>query len=301
MKALFESASQRVKGIAFHPTKSWVLASLHCGKDSQSQIQLWDYSQGKLLSSFGEHHGPVRGVSIQGNSFVSGCDDKMIRMFDFNTPKSQFSLAGHDDFVRSVQFHSSHPYILSASDDLTVRIWDWQARAALSIGKAHTHYVMSATFDSATDNVLSASLDKSVCMWNVADGQLKKTNVISGHSAGVNCIAAHPSLPIFATGSDDNTVKLWNSSPSGLVELKTLAGHTGNVSGVLFHGDSLVSASEDKSIRVWDVKSSNTKNKLERSSDRYWAITPHPSNKNLFAAGHDSGFTIFRHHAENKL
>ncbi len=38
MKEKFESKSNRVKGLVFHPTRPWLLVSLHNGV-----IQLWDY------------------------------------------------------------------------------------------------------------------------------------------------------------------------------------------------------------------------------------------------------------------
>lgn len=50
--SLFETKSQRVKGLAFHPTRPWLLASLHTGV-----IQLWDYRVRTLVDKFNEHDG----------------------------------------------------------------------------------------------------------------------------------------------------------------------------------------------------------------------------------------------------
>ena len=55
--AQFETKSNRVKGLSFHPRRPWILASLHSGV-----IQLWDYRMGTLIDRFDEHDGPVRGV-----------------------------------------------------------------------------------------------------------------------------------------------------------------------------------------------------------------------------------------------
>lgn len=52
--SLFETKSQRVKGLAFHPTRPWLLASLHTGV-----IQLWDYRVRTLVDKFTEHDGTV--------------------------------------------------------------------------------------------------------------------------------------------------------------------------------------------------------------------------------------------------
>jgi coatomer protein complex subunit alpha (xenin) len=52
MLTKFESKSNRVKGVAFHPTRPWVLASLHNGV-----VQLWDYRIKTLIDRFDEHDG----------------------------------------------------------------------------------------------------------------------------------------------------------------------------------------------------------------------------------------------------
>ena len=67
--AQFETKSNRVKGLSFHPRRPWILASLHSGV-----IQLWDYRMGTLIDRFDEHDGPVRGVHFHRSQplFVSG-------------------------------------------------------------------------------------------------------------------------------------------------------------------------------------------------------------------------------------
>ena len=69
MLTKFETKSNRVKGLTFHPKRPWILASLHSGV-----IQLWDYRMGTLIDRFDEHEGPVRGVHFHNSQplFVSG-------------------------------------------------------------------------------------------------------------------------------------------------------------------------------------------------------------------------------------
>ena len=77
MLTKFETKSNRVKGLAFHPNRPWVLASLHNGV-----VQLWDYRMGTLLDRFDEHDGPVRGVCFHQKEplFVTGGDDYKIKV-----------------------------------------------------------------------------------------------------------------------------------------------------------------------------------------------------------------------------
>ncbi len=85
MLVKFESKSNRVKGIAFHPKRPWILASLHNGA-----IQLWDYRMEVLIDRFEEHDGPVRGVHFHHTQplFVSGGDDYKIKVTGRNSIKN---------------------------------------------------------------------------------------------------------------------------------------------------------------------------------------------------------------------
>ena len=78
-------------------------------------------------------------------------------------------------------------------------------------------------------------------------------------------------------------------------EVDTLRGHVNNVSCVIFHArqDIIVSNSEDKSIRVWDMSKRTGVQTFRREHDRFWILAAHPE-VNLLAAGHDSGMIVFK-------
>ena len=50
--------------------------------------------------------------------------------------------------------------------------------------------------------------------------------------------------------------------------------------------DIIVSNSEDKSIRVWDMSKRTGVQTFRREHDRFWILAAHPE-VNLLAAGHD--------------
>ena len=322
----FESKSNRVKGLAFHPRRPWILASLHNGV-----IQLWDYRMEVLIDRYEEHDGPVRGIHFHSTQpiFVSGGDDYKIKVWNYQLKRCLFNLLGHLDYIRTVQFHHEYPWILSASDDQTIRIWNWQSRQCLSVLTGHNHYVMCAQFHPKEDLVLSASLDQTVRVWDVS-GLRKKTvsiaadflpqptssspsggsaqnndifgtsdvivkHTLEGHTRGVNWAAFHRSLSLIVSGADDREVKLWRMNDSKAWEVDTMRGHINNVSCVLFHPkkELIVSNSEDKTIRVWDISKQNNTITFRRDTDRYWILDAHP-NLNLLAAGHDSGLVVFK-------
>ena len=322
----FESKSNRVKGLAFHPKRPWILASLHNGV-----IQLWDYRMEVLIDKFEEHDGPVRGIHFHSSQplFVSGGDDYKIKVWNYQQKRCLFNLLGHLDYIRTVQFHAEYPWILSASDDQTIRIWNWQSRQCLSVLTGHNHYVMCAQFHPKEDLVLSASLDQTVRVWDVS-GLRKKTvsiaadflptqpsnaaggggqsnadifgtsdvivkHTLEGHSRGVNWASFHRSVSLIVSGADDREVKLWRMNDSKAWEVDTMRGHINNVSCVMFHPkkELIISNSEDKTIRVWDISKQNNPITFRRDTDRYWILDAHPA-LNLLAAGHDSGLVVFK-------
>ena len=200
-------------------------------------------------------------------------------MWNYKLRRCLFTLLGHLDYIRTVQFHVEHPWIVSASDDQTIRIWNWQSRNCISVLTGHNHYVMCASFHLKDDLVVSASLDQTVRVWDIValrkkvaspggpqrpselDLKIPQMNadlfgggdavvkyVLEGHDRGVNWASFHPRLPFIVSGADDRQVKLWRMNDTKAWEVDTLRGHVNNVSCVMFHArqDIIVSNSEDK-------------------------------------------------------
>lgn len=63
--------------------------------------------------------GPVRGVNFHETQplFVSGGDDHKVKVWNYKTKKCLFTLTGHLDYIRTVEFHKDLPWICSSSDD----------------------------------------------------------------------------------------------------------------------------------------------------------------------------------------
>ncbi|KDR80106.1 hypothetical protein GALMADRAFT_242343 [Galerina marginata CBS 339.88] len=320
MLTKFESKSNRVKGLAFHPTQPLLAAALHNGS-----VQLWNYRMGVLVDRFEEHEGPVRAVAIHPSRalLVTGGDDYKIKVWDIRPQNRRclFTLHGHLDYVRTVQFHHEMPWILSCSDDQTIRIWNSTSRQCIAVLTGHSHYVMSAQFHPKEDWIVSSSQDQTVRVWDISG--LRKTSpnsggpggssgsgpgnfetfdtfstvkhVLEGHDRGVNFAMFHPTLPLIISAADDRVIKIWRMSETKAWEVDSCRGHFNNVSSALFHPkhELIVSCGEDKTVRVWDLAKRTAIQTFRREQDRFWVLAAHP-NLNLFAAGHDSGLIVFK-------
>ncbi|KAI0090328.1 coatomer subunit alpha-2 [Irpex rosettiformis] len=311
MLTKFESKSNRVKGLAFHPTQPLLAASLHNGS-----VQLWNYRMGVLVDRFEEHEGPVRAIAIHPTRalLATGGDDYKIKVWDIRPQNRRclYTLHGHLDYVRTVQFHHEMPWILSCSDDQTIRIWNSTSRNCIAILTGHSHYVMSAQFHPKEDLIVSASQDQTVRVWDISGLRKNTPNsapgtfdtfdnfstvkyVLEGHDRGVNYAAFHPTLPLIVSAADDRQIKIWRMSETKAWEVDSCRGHFNNVSTALFHPkhELIVSCGEDKTVRVWDLTKRTAVQTFRRENDRFWVLAAHPE-LNLFAAGHDNGLIVFK-------
>eukprot|EP00388_Colpodella_angusta_P002370 GDKJ01007995.1.p1 GENE.GDKJ01007995.1~~GDKJ01007995.1.p1 ORF type:complete len:1350 (+),score=328.49 GDKJ01007995.1:45-4094(+) len=307
----------RIKGLSFHPTLSWVLASQYNGA-----IQLWDYHIGSLIHRFEAHEGPCRSVDFHLTQpmFVSGGDDNLVKVWDYKQRRLLFELDGHHDYVRSVQFHKDKPWILSASDDLTAIIFNWQSRKRIAVLAAHTHYVMSARFHPSLPLVVTSCMDTIVRVWDtsVLDGPSNSigsssngkrdttwlTEVpckyeLEGHDTCVNW-ADFSEDGYIVSASDDRTVRTWRMGGSTAWQVESYRAHNGNVVSALFvpNTNYILSCGEDQTVRVWDSKRpTNPIYTMRREHDRFWVACAHPKI-NLLAVGHESGILVFKLHRE---
>ena len=255
MHLKFETKSNRVKGLCFHPTRPWILASLHNGV-----IQLWDYRLRVLVDTFEEHVGPVRCVAFHPVQplFVSGGDDYKINVWNYKKRKCLFSLLGHLDYVRTVQFHPGDcPWILSCSDDQTIRIWNWQSRTCLCVMTGHNHYVMSAQFHPREDLVVSASLDQSVRVWDISGLRKKSSGALlpgtSATSSSGGIGGMRPGGAASGGGGSGSGDDIFGATDV-LVKF-VLEAHERGVNTVAFHPTQplIVSGADDRLVKLWRI------------------------------------------------
>ncbi|EEH48771.1 nuclear distribution protein PAC1 [Paracoccidioides brasiliensis Pb18] len=163
-------------------------------------------------------------------------------------------LQSHREPVTCVGFHPVFSSLASGSDDTTIKIWDWELGELERTIKGHTKAVLDVDYGGPRGGTLLASC------------------------------------------SSDLTIKLWDPS-DGYKNIRTLPGHDHSVSAVRFipsgaagsplSGNLLVSASRDKTLRIWDVTTGYCVKTLRGHVDWVRDVAASPDGRFLFSAGND--------------
>jgi guanine nucleotide-binding protein subunit beta-2-like 1 protein len=154
-------------------------------------------------------------------------------------------------------------FLLSGSRDRTLMIWDLAERAegdedkelgrARKIMTGHSHFISDVDISQDSRFCLSSSWDGTIRLWDLKKAQTRKTLI--GHAKDVLSVAFSPDNRQIASGSIDKNLKIWNIH--GVCKFTVDQNqHTDWVSCVRYFHDVkkpiVVSASWDKTIKVWD-------------------------------------------------
>ncbi|GAB9462547.1 Wd domain-containing protein [Globisporangium polare] len=145
----------------------------------------------------------------------------------------------------------------------------WEPRAALD---AHAKPISSLKFSRSGELVASASADRSVKVWATSELLKHKSDAATGADAGTVDGSAQPPMAL--------------ATPQA-----ALYGHEEGVNDASWSHDGfyLVSASDDKTARIWDVEYSKTLSTLGRTSSSMSAFNAHgiavDAGESLHASG----------------
>ncbi|KAK8403839.1 hypothetical protein O3P69_000132 [Scylla paramamosain] len=203
--------------------------------------------------------------------------------------KNLLQYTGHSGSVNSVKFHPSKDLILTSSGDHTAHIWqavitpdqlrvhssedevdgsdredeDDGGRCDGAGGPAtlrtplrelmgHTSVVIAADWLPGGDQAITAAWDRTANLYDAHTGDL--LSQLIGHDQELTHCCSHPTQRLVVTASKDTTFRLWDFRET-IHSVSVFQGHTESVTSVCFtREDKVVSGSDDRSVKVWDVK-----------------------------------------------
>ena len=239
------------------------------GSDDQT-IKVWEVENGSLLHSLEAYNEPIHAMALtrDGKHLASGTN-KSIQVWDLLSGRRQ-EIFKQNEEVHALALALDGRRVVSGTDN-AIKVWDLDNKRLIRTIEGHPGAVRGVKLTPDGKQVISFSYANSVNVWDLENGRLLKT--IEGHSKSINVVAVSPDGHQIITGSDDTTIKVWDLESGQLLRtlesqrrlLHSFEGHSGGVISIALtsNGQQVVSGSNDKTIKVWNLKNGNLIHTLE--------------------------------------
>eukprot|EP01125_Pyxidicula_operculata_P005311 TRINITY_DN1908_c0_g1_i2.p1 TRINITY_DN1908_c0_g1~~TRINITY_DN1908_c0_g1_i2.p1 ORF type:complete len:867 (+),score=216.17 TRINITY_DN1908_c0_g1_i2:52-2652(+) len=243
----------------------------------------------------------------EGTLLATGYNDGSVRVWDCKG-KRRLTLDKHSGIVYAVKW-GPETTLLSASGDKSVIAWDTNTGLQKQKFEFYKGPVVSADW-------LNKSIFASACKdHNVYIGEIGRQEplrILKKHTGEVNAVRWSPLIVssnprILVSCSDDRTCILWRfdeSNPNNVYEPSFLSGHSSRVYSVEWSpvgvgsytngsGPLVSSASDDCTVKIWDVETEKCLNTLIKNKERVCAMTYSPNGAYLATGYLDSNILIW--------
>ena len=254
-------------------------------------MKLWNLQSKLEEKNFDTKNHRVQSIefSPNGTSFVTAGADAKILFWDLDQADPVSELLGHQGKVNMIAFGIDGSTLVSGGSDGKWILWDAISKKMIFQRQEHEDQVTAVALSPDGALLATGSADKTFKIWRTKDATLVTS--VSAHEKNLTDIVFHPHKPLLATSGQEGLVKIWdltNSQKPNL--LHAIVGHTDIVHQIFFDGDGekLVSVSQDKTVRLWEVSSGSPLRIVRNAKTALFSASVDPDKK-LLAVGEIGG------------
>jgi eukaryotic-like serine/threonine-protein kinase len=296
--ATFTLPAIEVYGLAISCDGQLLAASTNVG-----HVRVWDLATGLIRHEFklpGAGFGMAfhpNGMELAAGQAVPGTDSQVVRLWSLQTGRILHDLAGHTSGIFDVTFSSDGRELASASGDGTVRVWDHHTGQPRHVLRGPCRSYAGVAFSPEGNRIFASSgtmnLDwppsppHEITIWDVRTETRLKGLPHDAVFCGLGLSHAGTRL---AAGDWRGRVCIWDleHDPDGRTPL-ILRGHAAMANRVSFSSDAkrLASASDDGSVKIWDVASGEELFTLRGHHAAVQNVAFHPSGNPVVSVASD--------------
>ena len=222
-----------------------------------SGVHLLDWQHKKEIGSLQLTKAAIFDIQSHGkNLLVATGEGRLIKIdVDSMTVIGDVQMSGKS--ARTISISELHGDIAVGYSDNSIRIFDLDDLTLKYEWVAHTNSVFTVRYMPGEKFLLSGSRDARLKVWD-ASSSYRQSGEVVAHLYAINHLEFSPDGKHFVTCSMDKSIKVWDTEKLKLLKVIDRARHAGHgtsVNKVLWttYQDQLLSASDDRTISVWNI------------------------------------------------
>ncbi|MCC6358468.1 MAG: protein kinase [Phycisphaerales bacterium] len=289
---VLEADNGQVTDIAFHSVAFDSEGERIVTGSADRTVRIWNARTGTPVRILGEHADPVWYVAWGGGRIASASTGGVGRLWDAEAGVAIREFSDQPGGVHGVAFSADGRSLITWGRDGTVQLRD---AAGEPIGEPVSLGVKIEVGALSSDGRLFAAggAEGRLRVWT-RDGTLAQDLPAPSSLSAVRAIAFSQDGMRLAAGRIDRTITLY-STLTGVAE-RGLRGHAEAVSGVAFCGARLVSASWDRTVRIWNIGSRARAGLipvLQGHADDVLSVAFSPDGAVLASGGRDDSIALW--------
>jgi WD40 repeat protein len=235
----------------------------HAVSTNDRTLSFWDFDSGLVVHRLEGHEGRITAVAVtpDGCHAVSASYDRTLRFWNLGDGTELRQLMGHGDGVTAVAVTPDGLHAISASADKTLRFWDLDTGAELLRFASPVRWVNAVAVTPDGRRAVSAAEDGTLSIWDCGTGaELRR---LKGHAGGFDAMEMTP---------DGREVRAVAVTPDG---------------------HSAVSASWDRTLRLWDLDTGAEIHRFEGHTGGVNAVVVTPDGRRAVSASYDGTLRLW--------
>ena len=275
--------------VVFSPDGKSVVYGCNDGK-----IVKWNFKD-NIISSFQGHRNGIHFVDVSpnGKQMVSTSFNE-IKIWDMENGVCVDSLKQHSAYVNTAFFSHNGKYIVTASKDKTVKMWNVIGGEPIKNYDSFYDEVITASFSPDDKRIVSAS-GKTIKILDVPEEPVFDYGKERFVSYLETIFSTNLQGTKLLTIGVDDSIKVWDIDTQTLIATMEGKCSTFRVNTLLFSDDEkyVISASVDKTIKVWDALTGKEKKRIDCDDAVYSAVIS-PDGNCLIATLYDRTIRMWK-------
>lgn len=268
---------------------AWTAATLNPDSAlAQAQLSEAAYAPGTIRRLLG-HEDWILSVDISpdGQTALSGSDDKTVRYWDLKSGKTLWVGEAHENWIKDVDISPDGRIAASVSDEATI-LWELASGEIVRRQDSHEAFINRVAFSPDGQRLVTGSWGEnpSIVLWDAASGEL--IDRFPAESSVEEITFTPDGSAILYNGFDDGILRMLDSESGEII--REMNGSLGTEAGSLValdvssDGQTAITGYDNSDVLLWDLASGELLQRYEVPGGA-GTVAMHPQNDTALVGG----------------